>query len=460
MCRQSPASSAWAVLLKQSAPAEADKLLPNISVSLFQSPLVIGMPKPMADQLHYPARKIGWSDIRDLIEDPRGWGRYGMPKWGAFRLGKTNPTVSTSGLHALIGTYYAATSGNLTADAVSGDPARAYVAEIEKSVVHYGQTASEFLLNLQNADNVGEGAVLDYVSAIALEEKELVDYNSGLVAGVQSAVPHTPLVAIYPKEGTPVADHPYIVLRWSTASAAALDFQGFLAEPEQRVTIDKNNFRTSGVGKSLGEHRFVQSDQPTLVLQPPTAPGALRAMIEGWKQVRKPARVLIVIDVAGEKGALFDATKNLKAATSGFLSQDRVGIWTFPGPQGQPASYSIVLDISSGGSPGTALAGVRAMKGASDLDGVLQKAVAVMVDSYDRDAIDAVLVLELSPIDHPAADETLESDLRQQDSTKFVRVFTVGPSSALLRKIALAGRGAYYQPGSTVHFLNDVISNF
>lgn len=456
----SPASSAWVVLLKQSGPAEADRLLPHISASLFQSPLVIGMPKPMADQLGYPTRKIGWSDIRDLIQDPQGWGRYGKSQWGPFRLGKTNPTVSTSGLHALIGTYYAASGGNLTAEVVAADSVRAYVAEIEKSVVHYGETASEFLQNLQNADKSGEAAVLDYVSAIALEEKQLVDYNSGLVAGVQSAVPRTPLVAIYPKDGTPVADHPYVVLRWSKAAAAALDFQNFLGEGDQRAAIDKNNFRSSGVGKSLGEHRFVQADQPVLVLQPPTGPGVLTAMIEGWKRARKPARVLILIDTAVDKGSLSEAISSLQTATSGFLGQDRVGIWTFPALQGQPASYNMLLDVSSRGSPSTSLAGVRPTDGPSDLNGVLRKAVADMVASYDPNAINAVLVLELAPVGRPALDEGLASDLRRQDSSKFVRVFTVGPSSAVLRTIALAARGTFYPRGSTFRFLNDVISNF
>ena len=52
----------------------------------------------------------------DLARDPKGWARNGHPEWGQFRLGKTNPNFSTSGLNATIGAYFAATelSGDLT----------------------------------------------------------------------------------------------------------------------------------------------------------------------------------------------------------------------------------------------------------------------------------------------------------------------------------------------------------
>src|SRR5438128_1193006 len=73
-----------------------------------RTPLVIAMPKPMAQTLGWPSKPIGWSDILALAKDPRGWQRYGKP-YGAFKLGKTNPNFSTSGLNATVGAYFAAT---------------------------------------------------------------------------------------------------------------------------------------------------------------------------------------------------------------------------------------------------------------------------------------------------------------------------------------------------------------
>ena len=76
--------------------------------SIANSPLVIAMPKPMAQALGWPNKPLGWGDVYQLAQDPRGWASVNQP-YGAFTLGKTNPNFSTSGLHATIGTYVAAT---------------------------------------------------------------------------------------------------------------------------------------------------------------------------------------------------------------------------------------------------------------------------------------------------------------------------------------------------------------
>ena len=40
----------------------------------------------------------GWADILELARNQQGWAAFGHPEWGPFRLGKTNPNFSTSGL--------------------------------------------------------------------------------------------------------------------------------------------------------------------------------------------------------------------------------------------------------------------------------------------------------------------------------------------------------------------------
>ncbi len=72
------------------------------------TPLVIAMPRPMAEALGWPDEPLGFADILALSQDPEGWAAFGHPEWGEFRLGKTNPNFSTSGLSALIAQAYAA----------------------------------------------------------------------------------------------------------------------------------------------------------------------------------------------------------------------------------------------------------------------------------------------------------------------------------------------------------------
>lgn len=214
----SPAAVTWILLLNQQlADQHRPALAPSDSPSLCRSPLVIGMPQPMARAIESGGQPIGWSDLLRLAGNRAGWSAFGHPDWGAFQLAKTNPTTSTSGLHALIGTYFAASgrSSNLTAATVADPAVATFVTGVEKAVVHYGDSVSNFLLNLQAADD--EGRALSYVSAVAMEEKEVWDYNQGNPTGDpallgQHPLPKIPLVAIYPKEGTLAADHPYAIL--------------------------------------------------------------------------------------------------------------------------------------------------------------------------------------------------------------------------------------------------------
>ena len=81
--------------------------------------------------------------------------------------------------------------------------------------MHYGDTTLTFLNNWYRADR--RGTALTYASAVAVEEKSVIDYNRGnpdgiLDPGEQPRQPRIPLVAIYPKEGTLFSDNPFFVL--------------------------------------------------------------------------------------------------------------------------------------------------------------------------------------------------------------------------------------------------------
>jgi len=214
----SPASTTWTALLSYHLQARGKpNVVPEGVPILVKSPLVIGMPQPMAAALGWPSKALGWSDVLQLARDRVGWSRYGHADWGVFKLGKTNPLISTSGLHALIGTYFAASgrSSDLTEAGLTDPTVIGFVRDVESAVEHYGDSVSTFLLNLQAADDANRA--LSYVSAIAMEEKEVLDYNRGNPLADPSlsgehAAPRVPLVAIYPNEGTVAADHPYVIL--------------------------------------------------------------------------------------------------------------------------------------------------------------------------------------------------------------------------------------------------------
>ena len=209
----SPAASGWAGIVNE----EVGRTLAPAGRPFMQTPLVIAMPKPMADALGYPAKAIGFADIVALANDPEGWAKYGHPEWGQFKLGKTNPNFSTSGLNFTVAEYYAATgkSRGLTVEDLARPEVADFAKSVEDAVVHYGDITLTFLNNWFRAD--ARGTALTYTSAVAVEEKSIIDYNSGnpdgeLSPGETPRKPKVPLVAIYPKEGTLYSDNPFLVL--------------------------------------------------------------------------------------------------------------------------------------------------------------------------------------------------------------------------------------------------------
>src|SRR6185503_827428 len=115
----SPAASTWLQLLRHDRAAQdRPDIVPGEAASVVSTPIVLAMPEPMAKALGWPDAAIGWSDLLALANDPGGWASKGHPEWGRFKLGKTNPNVSTSGLSATVGMFVAATgtSSDLTLD--------------------------------------------------------------------------------------------------------------------------------------------------------------------------------------------------------------------------------------------------------------------------------------------------------------------------------------------------------
>ncbi|MEV4745421.1 substrate-binding domain-containing protein [Streptosporangium sp. NPDC049248] len=166
----SPAPSAWVTLLRQQA-SNTDGTVPvadGRQNPIVTAPLVFAMPKPMpkpmAQALGWPGKAIGWSEPAELAAAPQGWAKYGHPEWGRFKLGKTNPNFSTSGLNATIGAYFAATgtTSDLTARDVADPKTRRFVQGVEQSIVHYGDISMTFLGNLLRADDRGES--MAYIS--------------------------------------------------------------------------------------------------------------------------------------------------------------------------------------------------------------------------------------------------------------------------------------------------------
>ena len=317
--------------------------------SVASTPLVLAMPEPMATALGWPDTPIGWSDVLTLARDPQGWAAKGHPEWGRFTLGKTNPNVSTSGLAATIGALVAATgtSSDLTAAALQRPDVQQYLKDVETSVIHYGDTTLTYLENLQRADDAG--AALGYLSAVAVEEKSVLDYNAGNPSGDPATLGRHAAAEGAARRGVSRRRAPCPATArtssWTRPGpraekrAGAQDFLAYLQLPEQQKVFTDNFFRTAdgAPGDPITTSPSVQRGRCPTALNPP-GPDVLRDVRALWAGVRKSARVLLVMDVSGSMSAdsgsggksKLDLAKSAAATALGQLvDTDQVGFWTF-----------------------------------------------------------------------------------------------------------------------------------
>ena len=293
-----------------------------------RTPLVIAMWEAEAKALGWPRKQTSWAQILKMATSKTGWSQYGLPTYGEFRLGHTNPDFSTSGLSAVAAQYYAVTGkrADLTPEDVSRPAVRDAVRRIQQSVVHYGDTTLFFADQLKLHGPA-------YASAVAMEEVTLLDYNRTRPAGAER------LVAEYPTDGTFYSDDPYLTLNapWVTPAQrqASADFGRWLASKIDAPLAAKYGFRPGNpalkpVAPIDRAHGVIVSE-PTHVLPLPT-PRVLAEIKDFWHADRKPANVELVVDTSGSMQAdnkISQAIKGLQAFLRQLSPRDRVGLLYF-----------------------------------------------------------------------------------------------------------------------------------
>lgn len=500
----SPASSSWGTILNQQLKDQSKPAMaPDDPTPFMLTPLVIAMPAPMAEALGYPGKSIGWSDILTLAKSDAGWADYGHPEWGRFQLGKTNPNYSTSGLSALIAQTYAATgkTGGLSAEDLANPAVVQYGTDIESSVVHYGDITMTFLNNWYRADR--RGTALTYASAVAVEEKSVIDYNLGnpdgeLSQGEKPKKPRIPLVAIYPTEGTLYSDNPFFILDapWVDAQrkAAAEKFQAFVQAPSNQKKVLDFGFRPGNpdvpVGSPVSKANGVDPEQPQTLLEVPSGK-VMVGLLDAWANQRKGARAMLVLDVSGSMGDPADsedsggptkldlAKEALIEGLDDFKADDLVGLSIFTSDSGGAPQITELNAVAPIGVAREAL--VRKINSLTPLRGtplyqVVSDTYGSMLSSYDPALINAVVVLTdgMNDDGNPSDDRQQFRDLiakvksnSEGETAKPVRIFTIaygrGSDPTELRQIAEASNATAYQAGDATTIkkvFQAVVSNF
>jgi len=295
----SPASSVYIPVANADwRQVHADDLVVGTPNDLVLSPVVIAMWEPMARALGWPNTSLGWGDIASLAVSENGWSDLGYPEWGKFKFGHTHPEYSNSGIVSIIAEAYAGADKqrNLTVQDLNDPKVGAFMADVEKSIIHYGTSTGFF------GERMFERGP-SYLSAAVLYENLIVAQESKRLSG-QS--PQLPVVAIYPKEGTFWSNHPYVIVNapWVTEEQrnAAELFEEFLLDRPQQLKAIELGFRPADpsipLTAPMDAQHGVDISQPQTVLEVPSA-DVVAATLDMWKETKKPVDLMIVMDVSG-----------------------------------------------------------------------------------------------------------------------------------------------------------------
>ena len=320
-----PESSTW-VTLARGRPDTRD-LLPPVSPPLARTPVVVAMPRVMAMAIGWPNQQLGWIDLlKRLQSDPSGWSGSGHPEWGRVRLGIADPGRDTAALAALTALV------NYDGDSELSETEFAGAVRFARAVNVTAPTTADLLQELAKADV--SGSSLTHLSAFPATERDVSQYNA--------TNPRVPLAAVYPPEGAPGADHPFVVLRapWvnPTRRAAAAELLEFLNGPKGVAAYDKEGFRppdgkaTNAIVESRGLLAAGGTERP------PQSADILLGVIGTWTALRRSGNALSVIDTSksmadqvpgSDKTRLEIAEKATVGALDLLKPDSNLALWSF-----------------------------------------------------------------------------------------------------------------------------------
>jgi Ca-activated chloride channel family protein len=301
-----PAGKSWIDLINQDwQTREHHPFVPEAKDTV-NTALVIAIWKPMAEALGWPKKEIGWKELREVVTNPKGWSALGHPEWGSFKFGHSHPDYSNSAMLSVVSMIYAGAgkTGGLSSTDMKAPQVVALLKDIERSVVHYGESSSWLMDKVCNRGPA-------YLSAVTVYESSVVKAND------KCKTKPFPLVAMYPKEGTFWETHPAGIVDadWVTEDQkqGARVFLDFLLSPEQQAKAPKYGFRPALKDVPL----VAPFDEDHGV-----APNAQRKELEYltedlfqrantlWHETKKKAAVWVVLDTSGSMdGKPMDAAR-------------------------------------------------------------------------------------------------------------------------------------------------------
>lgn len=368
---------------------EAGAGLPAPSGSIAQSPILLAAPKAAAAKLAGSLGEPSWSGLiaaSNVANQTDGLGKK-------IRVLALDPAKSSAGLGALLSAAGAAKEADVGEKQLLGA-----LKQLSRQLV--GDPAALLAsMTVKSADKK--------VPVGVATEQNIWAHNA--------KKPDALVVPLYPAEGTLSLDFPALVLtKDAQVQKAAAAFQKELAGDSAKKVLRDYGFRTpdgkGGTALSKGEGFQVEAPQPL------AAPDAktVASLSQTWSRLNLGTRLLALLDVSGTMALPVPGTQMTrmqaisKIATEGmslYEANAEIGAWAFSTHlDGQGKDYKELVPVGPLSETvngvlrkqalAQQLATVQAKAtGDTGLNDTLKAAYQEMMDGYQKDKINVLLVL-------------------------------------------------------------------
>lgn len=421
-----PDSSTWLLRLKQEAPG----FVPTDGKPVAQSPIVVAMPQPVAEQLGWPNKKLGWKDLLAQLTTST-----------QLRTGITDPNRDATGLSGLLALGQAAGTG---------PQAQAAKVGALKALAQSSSALRDDLLQ-KFPHSADANDIATSLSAAPLSEADVIGYNA--------EKPPVPLAALYLDPSPLPLDYPYAIMPevdlQKSAAATALHQQLQSASFKNALATAGLRSPDGSAGSGFSKPTSGPDASPSVSAggEDKSAGGAAAAGLDAgtlsqalgsWAAITLPGRVLAVFDVSGSMlkpvptaGGADRATVTRAAAHGGLdLFDDRwaVGVWLFSTDMDGKKPYKEIVPISPLSSARGKLEAsidkiIPKRNGNTGLYDTLLAAYQNVQNSWQPGKVNSVILFTdgVNENDEGISQATLVAKLKQlNDPKRPVRVVIVG----------------------------------
>lgn len=321
-----PANSLWIAL------GDRDRRVRRTS-SVMQSPVAFGIRESLARELGFDSREPAARDILNAVAA------------GRLRFMMTSATQSNSGASAYLGFL----------SALAGNPETLSLGDLDKPALREGMRA--FLAGVDRSSGssgwLKELFLSSDYDAMVNYESVLIETNLALIAAGRE-----PLLIIYPRDGTVIADSPLGLLATGDARKESFhkELVDFLLSPAIQKRLVASGRRPAFAGSlALDPSVF----RPEWGIDPSRSLGAFRmpepaviekALLLYQTELRKPSFTVFCLDYSGSMAG--PGERALEDAMSLLLDRERAAEYLI-----QPGTADRIVAIPFSGEPRQALEG-------------------------------------------------------------------------------------------------------